>query len=152
MLETFCDEDLWIWHIFAGSHGSNKDLNVLAHSTLMVNVNRGLWPPPGPQYTVKGTVLNTPFYLVDGIYLRYSFRVSSHANPTSAPERDFNRLQEAMRKDMEHLYAVLTDRYLIALYPARSAHVSTLIRTAKAISILHNMITELRRDRYVSRD
>lgn len=52
---------------------------------------------------------------------------------------------------MERLYAVLTARFHIALHPSRYAHVSTLIRTGKAIAILHNMVTELRRDGYVSR-
>lgn len=29
VIETICDEDLWVWHIFAGAPGSNNDLNVL---------------------------------------------------------------------------------------------------------------------------
>lgn len=60
VLDTVCDEDLWIWHIFAGSPGSNNDLNVLGHSLLMVNVNRGLWPPAGLQFTVNGSSFRTP--------------------------------------------------------------------------------------------
>lgn len=150
VLETVCEEDLWVWHIFAGSPGSNNDLNVLAHSPLMVKVNRGQWPPPGLRFTVNGSSFRTPYYLVDGIYPRYSFLVSPHANPRTPEERASNRLQEALRKDVERLYAVLTSRFHIALYPARYAHVSTLIRTAKAVAILHNMVTELRRDGYVS--
>lgn len=119
VLENVCDEDLWIWNVLAGSPGSKNDLNVLVHNLLMVNVNRGLWPLPGLHSTENGTVFNTSFYLVDGIHSRCSFIVSSHAYPTSAPERALNRMQEAMRKDAERLCAVLTARLHIALYPAR---------------------------------
>lgn len=62
--ETVCDEDQWIWHILAVSPGSKNDLNTLAHNPLMLNVNRGLWPPQGLQYTVNATVFHTPFVLL----------------------------------------------------------------------------------------
>lgn len=141
VLETVCDEDMWIWHIFAGSPGSNNDLNVLAQSPLMVRVSRRQWPPHGLDFTMNGSSFHCPYYLVDGIYPRYSLLVSPHPNPTTPQEGTFNRLQEAIRKDVECLYPVLTARFQIALRPARSTHVSTLIRTAKAIAILHNMKT-----------
>jgi len=29
VMETVCDEDLWIWHLFVGCPGSHIDLNVM---------------------------------------------------------------------------------------------------------------------------
>lgn len=149
VLETVCDEDMWIWHIYAGAPGSNNDLNVLAHSPLMRKVTQGVWPPRGLSFFVGGTLFRMPYYLVDGIYPRYALLVSPHALPANDQERTFNRLQEALRKDVERLYAVLTARFHVALYPARSMSVSYLVCIAKAIAILHNMVTAERRDRYV---
>lgn len=151
VLETVCDENLWIWHIFDGSSGGNNDVNVLAQSPLMVRVKRGQWPPHGLDFTVNGSSFHCPYYLMDGIYPCYSLLVSPHPNRTTPQERTFNRLQEAICKDVERSHAVLTARFQMALRPARSTHVSTLIRTAKAIAILHNITTEQRRSGYVSR-
>eukprot|EP00170_Pyropia_yezoensis_P003589 contig_14977_g3599 len=142
VLETICDEDMWVWHLFAGCPGSNNDVNVLSHSPLMVQITKGEWPPPGSTYTVNGEEMTLPYYLVDGIYPRYFIFVAPHAMPQTPQERAFNRLQEAMRKDVERLYAVLTARFHVALHPARAYSVSTLIVTAKAITVLHNMVTE----------
>lgn len=52
---------------------------------------------------------------------------------------------------MEHLYAVLTNRFHIAIHPAWHPTVLDLIAVAKTVSILHNMTTELRRDGFLSR-
>lgn len=117
----------------------------------MIKVNRGEWPPRGLQFTMNGSSFQCPYYLVDGIYPRHSLLVSPHLNPSTPRERTFNRLRDALRRDVERLYAILTSRFQIALRPTRSIHVSTLVRTAKAIAILHNMITEQRRNGYVSR-
>lgn len=151
VLETACDEDLWVWHLFAGAPGSNNDVKVLSHSPLMVKVTKGDWPPPGLGYTVNGQHMDLPYYLVDGIYPRYAFFVAPYPTPSTPQEKAFNRLQEGVRKDVERLYAVLTARFHVALYPSRAYSVPSLICTAKAIALLHNMVTELRRESYVSR-
>jgi len=61
------------------------------------------------------------YFLVDGIYPRFAFFASPFPNPTTEVEMTFNRLQEALRKDVERLYAVLTARFHVALHPARYA-------------------------------
>eukprot|EP00170_Pyropia_yezoensis_P006534 contig_26661_g6555 len=106
----------------------------------MVQITKGEWHPPGLIYTVNGEVMNLPYYLVDGIYPRYSIFVAPHAMPQTPQEKAFNSLQEAMRKDVERLFAVLTARFHVLLHPARAYSVSTLICTAKAVTILHNMV------------
>jgi len=40
-IETACDEDLYIWHLFVGFPGAYNDKNVVAASPLMLDVNDG---------------------------------------------------------------------------------------------------------------
>jgi len=151
VMETVCDEDLWIWHLFVGCPGSHNDLNVLHVSPIYLSVTKGEWPPRTFSYTAKGTTPTLLYYLVDGIDPRIAFFVSPFPDPTTEVEVTFNRLQEAMREDVERLYAVLTARFHVAFHPAKYSTVEQMVTVTKAVAILHNMVTEKRRDGYVSR-
>jgi len=63
----------------------------------------------------------------------------------------FNRLQEAVRKDVERLFGVLQKRHHVALHPGRYRSIKQLILTYKAVCILHNMCVEHRRENLLSR-
>jgi len=102
-------------------------------------------------YTVNGTTSTLLYYLVDGIYPRFAFFVSPFPNPTTEVEVTLNRLQKALRKDVERLYAVFTARFPVALHPANYSTVEQVVTVTKAMAILHNMDTEKRRYGYVSR-
>jgi len=102
-IETVCDEDLWIWHLFVGCPGSQNDLNVLHASPLYLSVTGGEWPPRTFSYTANGTTRTLLYYLVDGIYPPFAFFVSPTPDPTTEVETTLNRLQEALRKDVERL-------------------------------------------------
>ena len=149
-METICDEDLYIHHFFFGAPGSLNDLNVLDISPLFSDVCAGVWPPACP-FSINGRPRTMPYYLVDGIYPKYPFFVAPYPFPVTSVERAFNRLQEAVRKDVERLYAVMTARFHVALRPARAFYMANIATTARAVAIMHNMITVLRRDDYVSR-
>lgn len=151
VMEAVCDEDLYIWHLFVGCPGSMNDINVLQQSPLYQDVTAGLWPPRDQPFTVNGVTRTLLYYLVDKIYPHYAFFVQAYANPDTDKKRIFNRLQEALRKDAERLYAVLTARWHIALHPARYATVQRITLVVKAVAILHNMVTEVRRGGYLSR-
>lgn len=151
IIEAACDEDLWIWHWFVGSPGSYNDVNVLNESPLFDAVQAGTWPPRGFTYVTNGHERSAPYYLVDGIYPRHSFLVSPYETPATPQERAFNRLQEAMRKDVERLFGVLTRRFHIAMHPARYRSVEQLNTTARAVAILHNMTVEHRREGFIGR-
>ena len=76
--------------------------------------------------------------------------MSPHPMPMTDEAKTFNRLQEAIRKDVERLFGVLTKRFHIALHPGRYRSVKQLITTYKAVSSLHNMFVESRRDGILS--
>jgi len=151
VMETVCDEDLWIWHLLEGCPGSHHDVDVLHVSPLYLSVTSGERPPHTFSFAANGTTRTLLYYLVDGIYPRFALFVSPFPNPTTEVEMTFNRLQEALRRDVEGLYAVLTARFHVALHPARYASVAQMVTVIKAVAILHNIVTEKRRDGFVSR-
>jgi len=78
------------------------------------------------------------------MYPRYAFLMSQNPKPSTKEQTTFNRLQEAIRKDVERLFGVLMKRFHVALHPGRYRSVSQLVTTCKAICILHNMCVESR--------
>ena len=119
VVEAVCDEDLWIWRLFVGSPNSLNDIDVLNRSPLYLDVTAGRWPPRDVPSTVNGTIRTLLYYLVDGIYPRYAFQVSPHPMPMTEEAKTFNRLQEAIRRDVERLFGVLTKRFHITTHPGR---------------------------------
>lgn len=151
VMETVCDEDLYIWHFFFGTPGSNNDLNVLRQSPLYHDVTSGAWPPRTFNFTVNGRSRSLLYYLADGAYPRYPFFATPYPTPQTPQDRAYNRPQEALRKDVERLYAVLTSRFHIALHPARFTTVRRIVLAGKAVAFLHNMAVEHRRGGFLSR-
>jgi len=151
IMEAVCDEDLWIWHLFVGAPGSLNHLNVMHQSPLYLDVTAGGWPPRNQSYTLNGTSRTPPYYLVDGIYPRYAFLMSLHPMPSTEEQKVFICLQEAVRKDVERLFGVLTQRLPTALHPGRYRSVKMLVLTFMAICILHNICVKSRREGFLSR-
>jgi len=54
VLETVCDHDPRVWHVFADSPESNNDINVLKQSHSFSRVVRCEWPPRHLSYEVNG--------------------------------------------------------------------------------------------------
>eukprot|EP00170_Pyropia_yezoensis_P001905 contig_8164_g1909 len=149
VLETVCHEDLYVWHLFVGCPGSMNDLNVMQQSPLYHAVTAGDWPPRNKPFTVNGKTRTLLYYLVDGIYPSYAFFIASYSNANIEKRKTLNRLQEALRKDVERLYGVLTARFHIAVHPARYARVTTIFAAAKEVAILHSTVTEQPRGGYL---
>nr|XP_043639111.1 uncharacterized protein LOC122610183 [Erigeron canadensis] len=68
MIECVAFYDLWIWHSFFGSGGSNNDVNVLQQSPLFQNERDG--SAPDSSFSVNGHDYKRGYYLTDGIYPR----------------------------------------------------------------------------------
>jgi len=117
VVEAVCDKDLWIWHLLVGAPGYVNDIIVLNQSPLFLDVTAGRWPPRGVTFTVNGITRTLSYYLVDRIYHRFTLLVSPHPIPMTEEANTFNRLQEAIRKDVECLFGVLTKRFHVALHP-----------------------------------
>jgi hypothetical protein len=145
-MEVICDESLWIWHAFFGCPGSYNDINILNCSPLFSAVLAGNFPPAAPAVDIEGFKLEWFYWLVDGIYPRWSRFVSTFRDPKKPEEHDFNDRQEAVRKSVERVFGVLFKRFNILYQPSRLHHVETMRSVVLACVILHNMIVEVRRD------
>jgi len=150
VIETTCDEHIYIHHLFSCAPGSVNDVNVLDILPLFSDVCAGVWPPARP-FSINARPCTLPLNLVDGMYRKYPFFGAPYPIPLTAVERAFNCLQEALRKGVQRLYAVMTVRFLVALGPARDFYMANIVTTARAVAIMHYMIIVLRRNGYVSR-
>jgi len=117
VIEAVCDNATWTFHILAGRPGSLSDIDVLYQSPLYMDVITGRWPPRDCPLTVNGNTRTLLFFLVDGIYPRFAFFVAPYPNPQTREQRTFNLLHEALRKDVERLFGILTARFHSLLHP-----------------------------------
>jgi len=150
VIESVCNEDTYNWQFFIGAPGRYNDTNVLASSPLMLDVNAGVWPPRNIFYTLNGQTRGLLFYTADRGYLRYALFATPHSIPDTRKLAVHNRLQEAVRRDAESMYALMLSRFNMFLRPARFTSVFRMINTGKAAANLHNMAIECTREDFVS--
>jgi Plant transposon protein len=143
-MEVICDESLRIWHVFFGCPGSFNDVNILNCSPLFAEVLAGNFPPSAPSIEIEGFDLKWYYWLVDGIYPRWSRFVTSFRDPSDPQEHTFNSRQEAVRKSVERVFGVLFKRFNVLYQPSRLHHVESMLKVVLTCVILHNMIVEAR--------
>lgn len=146
MLEAVASQDLWIWHAFFGTPGSNNDINVLNRSPLFTEVLQGR--APEVQFMVNGTEYNMGYYLADGIYPEWATFVKTIQLPQCEKDKLYAEHQGGARKDVERAFGVLQARFAILRNPARMWQMRSLAEIMYACVILHNMIVEDERDTY----
>lgn len=159
VLEAVATRDLWIWHCFFGMPGACNDINVLDRSPLFDDLLSGKMPAVNftlndRTYTQGNHTAHpciawshiltggTGYYLVDGIYPKWSVFVQSFSNPDTEKKAFFSKMQEVVRKDIERAFGVLQGRWHIIAKPAKGWHRSQLQDIMKTCVILHNMIIE----------
>ncbi|XP_057793092.1 protein ALP1-like [Salvia miltiorrhiza] len=140
ILETVASQDLWIWHAFFGTPGSNNDINVLNNSTLFNDRLQGMGVPV--TYEVNNSYYTSGYYLTDGIYPNWPVFVKSPTHPTDPKGKRFKVMQEAARKDIERAFGVLQARWAIVKGPARLWSKKAMSDIMFTCIILHNMIIE----------
>lgn len=67
VLETVCDEYLWVWHFFVGSAGSHNYTNMLEQSPLFSAVTGGYFSSSDMTYTVNVRTRSLLYHIVDGM-------------------------------------------------------------------------------------
>ena len=67
------DSSLHIWHVFFGLLGSNNGVNVLDHSPVVYNILTS--EADDMHFVVNGCQYNCYYFLIDGIYLPWSYSV-----------------------------------------------------------------------------
>ena len=157
VLEAICDGDLYIWYSFFGEPGSLNDLNILDKSSIVGSLMDGSFDlrlqDENLHYVINGTKRDYFYFLVDGIYPRWSIFVHTKQHPEpGSPEAYFASCQEAVRKDIERAFGVLVMRFDILNKPLLAWDVEDIKNIVDACIIVHNMIVETRKATYSSDD
>ncbi|XP_057808831.1 uncharacterized protein LOC131023302 [Salvia miltiorrhiza] len=140
ILEAVASQDLWIWHAFFGTPGSNNDINVLNNSTLFNDRLQGIGVPV--TYQVNNAYYTSGYYLTDGIYPNWPVFVKSPTHHTDPKGKRFKVMQEAARKDIERAFGVLQACWAIVKGPSRIWSKEAMSDIMFTCIILHNMIIE----------
>uniref|UniRef100_A0A0D3C1I9 DDE Tnp4 domain-containing protein n=1 Tax=Brassica oleracea var. oleracea TaxID=109376 RepID=A0A0D3C1I9_BRAOL len=150
VLEAVASYDLWIWHAFFGPPGTLNDINVLDRSPVFDDIIKG--QAPEVTFSVNGREYHLPYYLTDGIYLKWATFIQSISIPQGPKAVLFSQHQEAVRKDVERAFGVLQARFAIVKNPALFWDKVKIVKITRACIILHNMIVEDKRDGYTQFD
>jgi hypothetical protein len=148
VLEAIADADLYIWYHFFGEPGSLNDINILQKSTIVGSILNGSFDLKVTPYTINNTTRDWLYFLVDGIYPKYSIFINTFQHPTDEKEKYFAKCQEACRKDIERAFGVLVQQFQILQRPIKNWFWVEIVDTMDCCIILHNMIVESRRENY----
>ena len=110
-------QDLWIWHAFFGTAGSNNDIIVLNRSNVFYEVLSGR--ASAVQFIVNRTQYNMRYYLADDIYPNFATFLKTISMPQGEKRKLFAQRQESARKDVERAFGVLQSRFAIIHGPTR---------------------------------
>jgi hypothetical protein len=88
---------------------------------------------------------NKTYFLVDGIYPRYTRFVKGMRNPILEKDKRFTNWQESARKDIERAFGVLQCRFKAIAYPIHFINQDSIYHhMAACCLILHNMLVQER--------
>lgn len=92
------------------------------------------------------------YYLTNGIYHSWVTVMKTIISPQENKKKYFDDCQKSARKDVEHAFEVLQDRFAIVRGPASYCNFKVLKDFIYACIILHNMIIEHVRHLYLKAD
>jgi hypothetical protein len=148
ILEAIADPDLYIWYHFFGEAGALNDINILDKSSIIGSILDGTFDLRIEPYTINNTTRNWLYFLVDGIYPKYSIFISTIRHPATKMEKYFATCQEACRKDIERAFGVLVQQFQILQRPIKSWYWTDIVDIMDCCIIIHNMVVESRRENY----
>jgi Plant transposon protein len=146
-LEIVCDDFLRIWHCSFGAPGARNDINIYQQSEFFNDIRCGTWPTVEPHIDIGDFELRWYYLLADGIYPRVKHLVST-MKPINPRSKLFANQQEAVRKAVERVFAVLFQRFNIIYQPSRLFDKGDMEDVIYACCIIHNMVVECRRESY----
>ena len=140
ILEGIADHRKYIWQLNFGDAGSLNNLNVLDGSSIVGSMLNGNLDLNIEEYTIKGNTRDWCYFLVNGIYLKWTTFVNTYSNPVEQEKKTFAARQESVRKDIECAFGIVVQRFHILKRPLRNWYVKDITNIVHAYVILHNMI------------
>ena len=151
VLEAAADYNLWFWHAAYGFSGALNDGNILALSPLLDRMTNGSFHQSEQEagvvpFFIQGEMeaFNRTFFLVDGIYPRYTRFVKAVREPITDQEKRFTGWQESARKDIERAFGVLEGRFKAMAYPIHYLDQDCIYAMVTSCLIFHNIVGENR--------
>ena len=144
MLEAACDYHLWFWHTSYGYAGTLNDINIMNLSHLQEGFLNGTFAEIESKSGIMPYIISDEnfwyiFYLVDGIYPRYSRFVKAVKQPILPEEGQMTKFQEAARKDIERAFGVFQIMWQCAARPILLMDQQKISEMINCVLILHNM-------------
>lgn len=143
-MEVWCDDNLHIWSLNFGIPGAKNDRTIMDHSPFFRSLRLGKWPSVRPVLCIAGHMLMHFYFLVDGIYPRFSIFAVPIADPRTAKEKRYAARHNSARKAVERVFGVLFRQFRILYEPCRLWYVDEIADVMTACVILHNMIADKR--------
>lgn len=144
ILESIGDFRRYLWYVNFGDPGSLNDLNVLDKSSIVGAMLSGTLDLKCDPYKINGTLRDWNYFLVDGIYPKWSIFVNSYQATTDPKKTKFSAVQEGVRKDIECAFGILVQEFQILQKPLRGWYQEEIKELVQCCTILHNMIQEER--------
>ncbi|KAM2505859.1 hypothetical protein PS1_039597 [Malus domestica] len=126
---------------------SIDETHVFGRSPLFNRLTKG--KAPQLDYYINDRQYNMGYYLADDIYPKWATLVQAIPNPRNDAEKLFTLHQEAYRKDVERAFGILQTWWKIISELARGWSRENLDFIMMSCIMLHNMIVEDERDRYI---
>lgn len=143
------DAALWTGACHFHKSGSLNDDNVLKSSPTVNRVLQGSLLPHF-EYVKNNHTWKDLYFVVDGIYPRWSIFVSTIHVKGTRKKRLFPKAQEDMRKDVERALGVLISRWALLAKPYSMWDREFAGKVMNASIILHTMIVESKGDGHES--
>lgn len=129
-----------------------NDLNVVGVSCHFTRVLSGQFPPAVPRYNIGSRIMTWRYYITDGIYQLWRIFAKALGEVGDDKTALYNRNIEAVRKCVERVFGVLYRRFKLLYISCECWTMSKIQVVCKAAVSIHNMIVEIRIDRYNSDD
>ena len=128
---------MYFFQAYVGLPGSLNDINIMNHTTMQRNYMRSI--AIDHKFKIGEQEYTGGYFLADGIYPDFPYLVKSIPEPLTNKEKNFAKVQEACRKDVERVFGRLLSKWHILASPGRCKKLKHLKYIWLACIILHNM-------------
>ena len=125
-----------------------NDINILDVSPYFSDILAGTYPLCEVSYRINNEEFDWFYLLADGIYPQYRIFARPLSSPSNRAQYLYTTTLSAVRSCVERVFGVLLKRFGIISRPGRLWLSAVMNLVLKTCVIIHNMITERRKEYY----